>query len=316
MGALDVDYRTLHDAFFKHQNRKSIQEKLTLIGDLYYEGKEFETQKKDLKVGGALSTRLRDALGMTAENSPPPWLINMQRFGPPPSYPTLSIPGLNAALPEGCAYGYHVNGWGKPPIDAFGRPLYGGNPFDAPGSNAASSTSNWDLDAVSGAIVTSDGKTVGKKPWGGLPIAAIDMEDDDDASSDEESSDDDSSSASEMNESEDEAEKETSTDDVNVPETAVESVVDLRKQPGDETPAPRQQLYQVIQQTAADKDKQSGAVFTSDVAYVVPGSAAPKVPEGAESVLSKAPMENASKRKRDNAEDDDVDADLGKKFKF
>ena len=109
MGALDVDYRTLHDAFFKHQNKVSIQEKLTQIGDLYYEGKEFELQKsKDFKVGGPLSEKLRDALGMTAENSPTPWLINMQRFGPPPSYPSLAIPGLNAALPEGCTYGVQV----------------------------------------------------------------------------------------------------------------------------------------------------------------------------------------------------------------
>ena len=31
---------------------------------------------------------------------PPPWLIAMQRYGPPPSYPNLKIPGLNAAIPE------------------------------------------------------------------------------------------------------------------------------------------------------------------------------------------------------------------------
>mmetsp|Transcript_1891 Transcript_1891/g.2281 ORF Transcript_1891/g.2281 Transcript_1891/m.2281 type:complete len:552 (-) Transcript_1891:45-1700(-) len=317
MGALDVDYRTLHDAFFKHQNKASIQDKLTNIGDLYYEGKEFETQKsKDFKIGGALSTRLRDALGMTAENSPPPWLINMQRFGPPPSYPSLSIPGLNAALPAGCSYGYHLNGWGKPPVDAFGRPLYGGNPFDAPGTNASSSTENWDMDAASGAIVTSDGKTVGKKPWGNLPMAAIDMEDDEDESSDEES-DDDSSSEEEMAESDEEEETEKATGDESgaVPDVSITPALDLRKQPGDETPAPAQQLYQVIQQTGADKSKQAGAVFASDVAYVVPGTSAPKVPEGAESVLSKAPLDNSSKRKRENADDDD-DADLGKKFKF
>lgn len=310
MGALDVDYRTLHDAFFKHQNKASIQDKLTKIGDLYYEGKEFETQKsKDIKVGGPLSERLRDALGMNAENSPPPWLINMQRFGPPPSYPTLSIPGLNAALPEGCTYGYHLNGWGKPPIDAFGRPLYGGNPFDPPGANASSSTANWDLDAASGAIVTSDGKTVNKDLWGGLPMAAIDLEDDEE-SSDEESSDEESSDE-EMAESDNEEEKEEPTEVAT--QEAIAPVADLRKQPGDETPAPPQQLYKVIQQTDADKNKQQGAVFTSDVAYVVPGS---KVPEGAESVLSKAPLENSNKRKRENDDDDDDDGDLEKKFKF
>lgn len=33
---------------------------------------------------------LRRALGMT-DNTPPPWLINMQRYGPPPSYPDLKV---------------------------------------------------------------------------------------------------------------------------------------------------------------------------------------------------------------------------------
>ena len=34
------------------------------------------------------------------ERYPPPWLIAMQRYGPPPSYPNLKIPGLNASIPE------------------------------------------------------------------------------------------------------------------------------------------------------------------------------------------------------------------------
>jgi len=37
-----------------------------------------------------------------AEKYPPPWLIAMQRYGPPPSYPTLKIPGLTAPIPEVC----------------------------------------------------------------------------------------------------------------------------------------------------------------------------------------------------------------------
>lgn len=56
---------------------------------------------------------------------PPPWLIAQQRYGPPPSYPNLKIPGLNAPIPEGCAFGYHAGGWGKPPVDETGKPLYG-----------------------------------------------------------------------------------------------------------------------------------------------------------------------------------------------
>lgn len=44
-----------------------------------------------------------------AHKVPPPWLIAMQRYGPPPSYPNLKIPGLNSPIPEvgaGC--------WGWP----------------------------------------------------------------------------------------------------------------------------------------------------------------------------------------------------------
>ena len=40
MGKLDIDYQVLHDAFFKHQNKPSF----SIMGDLYYEGKEFEAR--------------------------------------------------------------------------------------------------------------------------------------------------------------------------------------------------------------------------------------------------------------------------------
>merc|ERR1711976_590589 len=70
----------------------------------------------------------RGALGMPIgphkHRCPPPWLIAMQRYGPPPSYPNLKIPGLNAPIPQGCSFGYHAGGWGKPPVDEYGRPLY------------------------------------------------------------------------------------------------------------------------------------------------------------------------------------------------
>lgn len=119
MGKMDIDYRVLHDAFFRYQTKP----KLTIHGDLYYEGKEFEITLKEKKPG-MFSEDLKKALGMP-EGAPPPWLINMQRHGPPPSYPGLKIPGLNAPIPEGARYGYHAGGWGKPPVDEFGRPLYG-----------------------------------------------------------------------------------------------------------------------------------------------------------------------------------------------
>jgi len=42
-------------------------------------------------------------LMQNADKYPPPWLIAMQRYGPPPSYPTLKIPGLTAPIPEVCS---------------------------------------------------------------------------------------------------------------------------------------------------------------------------------------------------------------------
>lgn len=44
-------------------------------------------------------------------------MIFFQRYGPPPSYPHLKIPGLNAPIPLGASFGYHPGGWGKPPVD-------------------------------------------------------------------------------------------------------------------------------------------------------------------------------------------------------
>ncbi|KAJ8965531.1 hypothetical protein NQ317_007641 [Molorchus minor] len=124
LGKIDIDYQKLHDAFFKWQTKP----KMTIHGDLYYEGKEFETRLKEKKPGD-LSEELRTALGMpvgpNANKVPPPWLIAMQRYGPPPSYPNLKIPGLNAPIPDGCSFGYHAGGWGKPPVDENGKPLYG-----------------------------------------------------------------------------------------------------------------------------------------------------------------------------------------------
>ena len=115
MGKVDIDYQKLHDAFFKFMTKPNV----TGFGEMcvtcnpcrfgvcadvltisrYYEGKEFETQLKH-KRPGDLSPELVEALSIPPL-APPPWLISMQRFGPPPSYPTLRIPGLNAPIPEG-----------------------------------------------------------------------------------------------------------------------------------------------------------------------------------------------------------------------
>lgn len=123
MGKLDIDYQKLYEAFFRFQTKPE----LTRYGEVYYEGKEYETNLKHLRPG-ELSDELKEALNIPP-GAPPPWLINQQRFGPPPSYPSLKIPGLNAPPPPGGAWGFHPGGYGKPPVDEFNRPLYGGDIF-------------------------------------------------------------------------------------------------------------------------------------------------------------------------------------------
>jgi splicing factor 3B subunit 2 len=119
LGKIDIDYQVLHDAFFKFQTKP----KMSKTGELYFEGKEFEMDLGGKKPG-MLSEEVKEALGMS-DDGPPPWLINMQRYGPPPSYPNLKIPGLSAPIPPGAAFGYHPGGWGKPPVDEYGNPIYG-----------------------------------------------------------------------------------------------------------------------------------------------------------------------------------------------
>lgn len=90
LGKIDIDYGVLHDAFFKYQTKS----KMTAFGDTYYEGKEEEAKAKLFKPG-VLSEELRMALGIS-DYQAPPWIINIQRYGAPPSYPTLRILGCNA----------------------------------------------------------------------------------------------------------------------------------------------------------------------------------------------------------------------------
>ncbi|KAL7536764.1 hypothetical protein ACHAXR_007382 [Thalassiosira sp. AJA248-18] len=344
-GGVDVDYRTLYEAFFRHQTKP---ERMTQFGDLYYEGKEYETTKSSKFRPGYMSERLREALGMANEYSPPPWLINMQRYGPPPSYPNARLPGLNAPLPTGASYGYHVGGWGKPPVDAFGRPLYGGDPFGQPevlnkdnvdeGAEDLYGLSSAGL-ASAGGMITSDGKAIGKKLWGALPSAFGDGEDGDEDDEEEESSSEEESSEEEMEESEEEEGEMTAPpapggegavparapgmDSVlpdGVDSVVPSSAIDLRK-PGDETPmvgeGPPKQLYTVLQQTTADKDAQATSVFASDHAYVLPGAGPGSgVPEGAASVLSKSVADGGKRANRLKKDEEDEADELGKKFKF
>eukprot|EP00271_Cylindrocystis_brebissonii_P004456 TRINITY_DN1612_c0_g2_i1.p1 TRINITY_DN1612_c0_g2~~TRINITY_DN1612_c0_g2_i1.p1 ORF type:complete len:604 (+),score=209.33 TRINITY_DN1612_c0_g2_i1:490-2301(+) len=239
MGKMDIDYQVLHDAFFKYQTKP----KLTLHGDIYHEGKEFETKIRDFKPGH-LSDDLKAALGM-GETSPPPWLINMQRYGPPPSYPHLKIPGLNAPIPEGAAFGYQTGGWGKPPVDERGRPVYGdvfgtladeANPFEE--------------------------EPVDKSArWG-------DLEEDEDEEEEEEEEEDEA-----MGEEELEAGI-TSVDSLSTTPAGVETpdVINLRK--STLRKEPEKSLYTVL----GEKEERmtAGTLMGSEKTYVLPGSAADK----------------------------------------
>lgn len=123
LGMFDLSPALLQDAFFKLQTKPV----MTRFGDIYFEGKELEPDSKRFRPGH-MSDKLRAALGMV-DNAPPPWLHKMQKIGPPPSYPNLKLPGLNAPLPYGCDWGLGANGWGQVPVNEQGLPSWGGNPF-------------------------------------------------------------------------------------------------------------------------------------------------------------------------------------------
>merc|ERR1712039_929599 len=121
MDKLDINYEILRESFFKCQTKP----RMTKIGEIYYEGKEYELLEKNWRPT-YISDRLREALGMEkGSHIPPPWLINMQRYGPPSSYPGLKIPGLNVPIPTGCRFGYGPGEWGKPNVNLNCRMLYG-----------------------------------------------------------------------------------------------------------------------------------------------------------------------------------------------
>jgi len=80
----------------------------------------------------------------------------------------LKVPGLNAPIPDGARYGFHPGGWGKPPVDEFGRPLYG----DVFGDST-----------IKPSHTARPEPPIDKKRWGELEE---EVEDDDDEPSDDE----------------------------------------------------------------------------------------------------------------------------------
>ncbi|KAJ0396534.1 hypothetical protein P43SY_003745 [Pythium insidiosum] len=247
MGRVDIDYQVLHDAFFKFQTKP----KLSILGDLYYEGKEFEVKFK-AKVPGQLSDELKQALGMV-DGVPPPWLLNMQRYGPPPAYPNLKIPGLNAPIPEGASFGYHPGGWGKPPVDENGRPLYGD---------------------VFGKSTPDTAEEVNRERWGELEEAP-EAEEEDEEDTEEGYADeyaagqvgiDATGIATPL------VDGITSVSSISSGLTTPGGVIDMRKGTrGTETPDVPQQLYTVLEQRESSVGT---ALYGSGHGYVLPGAGA------------------------------------------
>eukprot|EP00924_Labyrinthula_sp_SR-Ha-C_P014007 maker-scaffold_5-snap-gene-20.11-mRNA-1 protein AED:0.00 eAED:0.00 QI:78/1/1/1/1/1/2/12/528 len=132
IGMIDLNFQKLHDAFFKFQKRfyvPKLREDLTLHGRMFQESHDFSDfatkfGRKRVRLG-KFSDRTREALGMDKPFSPPPWLLNMQRYGPPPSYPNWSVPGVNGPIPKGAKWGYGKDEWGRPAVDQNNNPLYG-----------------------------------------------------------------------------------------------------------------------------------------------------------------------------------------------
>ena len=72
-------------------------------------------------------------------------------------------------LIQGCTFGYHAGGWGKPPVDEGGRPLYG----DVFGQNFEE------------AQIAKDEDEVDKGLWGELESESEEEESEEEASDEE-----------------------------------------------------------------------------------------------------------------------------------
>ncbi|KGQ09062.1 Spliceosome-associated protein [Beauveria bassiana D1-5] len=294
MGRLDIDYQKLYDAFFRFQTKPE----LTRFGEVYYEGKETEVDYQHFRPGD-LSEATKEALGMPP-GAPPPWLINQQRFGPPPSYPTIKIPGLNAPPPPGGAWGFHPGGWGKPPVDEFNRPLYGGDVFGITGQHGTQTQSAQQLDQL--------GVPAERTLWGELQPRAEESEEEEEESDDEDEDEDDTGDAAGQEASGLETPSGyASTLHGEYPpqgtETSIAGEMDLRKErrgyDTEESSAPRS-AYTVL----PERQVRAEGFFGSDRAYDMAAAQRAGMP-----VLGGADEDESRKRKKPGDVDVAVDVD-------
>lgn len=173
--------------------------------------------------------------------SPPPWLWMQQRYGPPPSYPNLRIPGLNSPIPPGCQYGNHAEGWGRPPVDEQGRPLYG-DVFGVYVEEKATKKLNPEEE----------------KLWGEIPDNAVEEEDEEEERE------------AEVPVEEEKKEEEVPVPaDVVIPGSETPAAIQLRKEAGDETPYEPKSLYTHLEEVEVS----GGEGFMPPTKkYVIPSS--------------------------------------------
>lgn len=111
----------------------------------YFEGKEDEVKMKTFKPG-KISSALRNALGINDYN-PPPFLTNMQRYGPPPAYPNFKIPGVTSSLSENAIYNIYLGKEAGEDLTQFAsQGFYGGfkpNPEDNAGKEEIDVNTLW-----------------------------------------------------------------------------------------------------------------------------------------------------------------------------
>lgn len=251
MGKLDIDYQRLYEAFFRFQTKPE----LTRYGEVYYEGKEFETNLRHLRPG-ELSDDLKEALNIPP-GAPPPWLINQQRWGPPPSYPALKVPGLNAPPPPGAQWGFHPGGYGKPPVDEYNKPLFGGDIFGV----------------IQPQQAQPEGEPVEKSLWGELEIQEDESEeeDEDEEEAEEEDADEDMGAGLQTPSGLDTPGGMASTVPTEFGGTESVGGIELRKQKRgtetEESTAPRA-AYQVLQ----EKNIRSQGFFGGERAYDIRGA--------------------------------------------
>ena len=173
--------------------------------------------------------------------SPPPWLWMQQRYGPPPSYPNLRIPGLNSPIPPGCQYGNHAEGWGRPPVDEQGRPLYG-DVFGVYVEEKATKKLNPEEE----------------KLWGEIPENAV-----------EEDEEEEEREAEVPGEEEKKEEEVPVPADVVIPGSETPAAIQLRKEAGDETPYEPKSLYTHLEEVEVS----GGEGFMPPTKkYVIPSS--------------------------------------------